>query len=54
VKPHCTVIVSERPLLCEGLGCLIDETLETTIIKAPDKPTCFATILETAQLFMHC
>ena len=39
MKPHCTVIISKRPLFCEGLGYLIDEMLETAIIKAPDEET---------------
>jgi hypothetical protein len=39
MKPRCTVIISKRPLLCEGLGCLIDKMLETAIIKAPDEET---------------
>jgi DNA-binding NarL/FixJ family response regulator len=39
MKPRCTVIISKRPLLCEGLGCLIDEMLKTAIIKAPDEET---------------
>ena len=39
MKPHCTLIISKRPLLCEGLGCLIDEMLKTAIIKAPDEET---------------
>ena len=39
MKPHCTVIISKRPLLSEGLGCLVDEMLETAIIQAPDEET---------------
>jgi hypothetical protein len=39
MKPHCTLIISKLPLLCESLGCLIDEMLETSIIKATDEET---------------
>ena len=39
MKSHCTLIISKRPLLCEGLGYLIDELFETAIVKAPDEET---------------
>ena len=39
MKSHCTLIISKRPLLCEGLGYLIGELLETAIVKATDEET---------------
>jgi len=36
---NCTVVISKRPLLCEGLRCLINEVADASLIIAPDEET---------------
>ena len=38
MKTECLILViSKRPLLCEGLKCLLKETAQVTVITTPDE-----------------